>query len=74
MQAPIKEVVFEEKPTGNKLDTSKEDKNMDLFRQTKEKFRQTRRMDAMENNIFRVSHQNNNHNNNDMNDLDDLIK
>ena len=28
-------------------------------------------MDAMENNVFRVSHQNNN---NDMNDLDDLIK
>jgi hypothetical protein len=38
---------------GVKLDTQKEDKNIDIFRATKEKFKQTRRHDAMESNLFK---------------------
>jgi len=30
-----KELIFEEKPTGAKLDTQKEDKKIDVFRATK---------------------------------------
>jgi hypothetical protein len=41
-----KEVFFEEQPKGPKLDTSKEDKKIDVFRATKEKFKQTRKHDA----------------------------
>lgn len=47
LQEPMKEVIFEEKPTGAKLDTSKEDKKIDIFRATKEKFKQTRRQEAL---------------------------
>lgn len=45
--------IFEEKPNGAKLDTHKEDKNIDQFRATKEKFKQTRRHDAMDSNLFK---------------------
>jgi hypothetical protein len=48
-----KDLIFEEKLTGAKLDTSKEDKKIDVFRATKEKFKQTRRHDAMESNLFK---------------------
>ena len=51
-QQPGKEVVFEEKPTGAKLDTSKEDKKIDIFRATKQKFKQTRRQEALEYNLI----------------------
>lgn len=58
IEPPSKEVIFEEKPSGAKLDTSKEDKNLDLFRQTKEKFKKTRKMDALEGNPFKMVNHN----------------
>ena len=48
-----KELVLEEKPGGAKLDTQKEDKKIDIFRATKDKFKQTRRQDAMDSNLFK---------------------
>ena len=48
-----KELVLEEKPHGTKLDTNKEDKHIDQFRATKQKFKQTRKEDAMDSNLFK---------------------
>lgn len=36
-----------------KLDTQKEDKKIDVFRATKDKFKQTRKQEAMDSNLFR---------------------
>lgn len=48
-----KELILEEKPGGAKLDTQKEDKKIDIFRATKDKFKQTRKQDAMDSNLFK---------------------
>lgn len=48
-----KDLIFEEKPGGVKLDTAKEDKKIDIFRATKDKFKQTRKQDAMESTLFK---------------------
>ena len=45
--------MLEEKPHGTKLDTNKEDKHIDQFRATKQKFKQTRKEDAMDSNLFK---------------------
>lgn len=76
------EVIFEQNSKGYKLDTAKEDKNIDVFRATKEKFKATRRHDAIDANPFKLAEnksggrnqQNDNANGNDMDDLDSLIK
>ena len=65
--------MFEENPSGLKLDTRKEDKNMDVFRATKEKFKQTRKHDALDSNPFKVL-DNNSKTKNDFEDIDSLIK
>ena len=52
MNNSTSEVVFEEKPEGKKLDTSKEDKKLDVFRATKEKFKQARKQEALEFNLI----------------------
>lgn len=69
------EVLFKENPLGKKLDTSKEDKKIDEFRATKEKFRMTRKHDARESNPFKVIENNSKVNkHSEMEDLDSLIK
>ena len=48
-------MIFEENPKGPKLDTSKEDKKIDVFRATKEKFKATRKHDALDSNPFNLA-------------------
>ena len=67
-----KEIVFEEKPTGVKLNTTNQDKKMDEFRKTKNKFKETRKHDALENNPFNVA-QKKPEKGSDLADLDSLI-
>ena len=55
MSSQPKDIVFEEKPTGVKLNTTNQDKKMDEFRKTKNKFKETRKHDALENNPFNVA-------------------
>ena len=50
-----KDIVFEEKPAGTKLNTTNQDKKMDEFRKTKKMFKESRRHDALENNPFKVN-------------------
>ena len=65
-------MIFEDKPSGAKLDTSKEDKKIDIFRATKEKFKQTRRQEAMEYNL--IDQHKSDHKHHDFEeDLDSLI-
>lgn len=67
-----KDVIFEEKPAGVKLDTLKEDKKIDVFRATKEKFKQTRRHDALESNLFKQL--DNFDKSGDADDIDSILK